>query len=147
MTRERKTEILNDLLEQGYNAIPCIGEEDMASDRIAALLHNLSAAEQLRRVVSWDDGDADTGSDTRQHEPHTEVPTAAAQEVPAVEDAETAITKEELKKKLLTLGNQYDALDVAAIMNGMGYDRLSDIPANRYAELLSKVESAVEGLA
>ena len=146
MTRERKTEILNDLLEQGYNAIPCIGEEDMASDRIAALLHNLSAAEQLRQVVSWDGGDTDLGSDAQKCEPEAESPTAATEEQ-TQEDTETAITKEELKKKLLTLGNQYDALDVASIMNGMGYDRLSDIPANRYAELLSKVESAVEGLA
>lgn len=146
MTRERKTEILNDLLEQGYNAIPHLGEEDMASDRIAALLHNLSAAEQLRQVVSWDGGDTDLGSDAQKCEPEAESPTAAPEEQ-TQEDTETAITKEELKKKLLTLGNQYDALDVASIMNGMGYDRLSDIPANRYAELLSKVESAVEGLA
>ena len=146
MTRERKTEILNDLLEQGYNAIPHLREEDMASDRIAALLRNLSAAEQLRQVVSWDGGDTDLGSDAQKCDPEAESPTAAPEEQ-TQEDAETAITKEELKKKLLMLGNQHDALDVAAIMNGMGYDRLSDIPADRYGELLSKVESAVEELA
>ena len=57
-----------------------------------------------------------------------------------------ALTKEEVKAKLLTLSNKYDALDLSAVMGEMGYSKLSDIPAIRYGELLTRAEDAVKAL-
>ena len=54
--------------------------------------------------------------------------------------------KRSLKTKLLALSGKYDALDVAALMEGMGYTRLSDVPAAKYQELLDKADAAVKEL-
>ena len=56
------------------------------------------------------------------------------------------LTKEEVKAKLLTLSNKYDALDLSAVMGEMGYSKLSDIPVARYGELLTRAEDAVKAL-
>lgn len=56
------------------------------------------------------------------------------------------LTKDEVKAKLLVLSSKCDALDVSNVMNGMGYGKLSEIPAARYYELLTKAEEAVKEL-
>ena len=56
------------------------------------------------------------------------------------------MTKAEVKAKLLTLSNKYDALDLSAVMGGMGYTKLSDVPGERYTELLTRAENAVKEL-
>lgn len=56
------------------------------------------------------------------------------------------LTKDEVKAKLLALSGKCDALDIAAVMEGMGYSKLSDIPAARYAELLENADAAVKEL-
>ena len=62
------------------------------------------------------------------------------------EEPKPALTKDEVKAKLLELSGKYDALDVAALMEGMGYTRLSDVPAAKYQELLDKADAAVKEL-
>lgn len=59
---------------------------------------------------------------------------------------EPVLTKAEVKAKLLTLSNKYDALDLSAVMGGMGYTKLSDVPGERYTELLTRAENAVKEL-
>lgn len=56
-------------------------------------------------------------------------------------------TKQEVRTRLATLSAKYEQLNVAKIMAGMGFTRLSDIPAERYPELLRQVDEAVKELA
>lgn len=55
-------------------------------------------------------------------------------------------TKQEVRTRLATLSAKYEKLDVAKIMEGMGFTRLSDIPAERYPELLRLADEAVKEL-
>ena len=55
-------------------------------------------------------------------------------------------TKQEVRTRLATLSAKYEQLNVAKIMEGMGFTRLSDIPAERYPELLHLVDEAVKEL-
>ena len=63
---------------------------------------------------------------------------------PAPAPAKATISKEEVRDKLSTYSNKYDSLDVAAIMSEMGYGKLSDIPADRYGELIERVEAHIK---
>lgn len=55
-------------------------------------------------------------------------------------------TKQEVRTRLATLSAKYEQLNVAKIMGGMGFTRLSDIPAERYPELLRLADEAVKEL-
>lgn len=82
--------------------------------------------------------------------PAEKVPVVVEAPAPVAEgtkpDPEPAMTKAEVKAKLLTLSNKYDALDLSAVMGGMGYTKLSDVPGERYTELLTRAENAVKEL-
>lgn len=56
------------------------------------------------------------------------------------------LTKDEVKAKLLALSSKCDALELSAVMEGMGYGKLSEIPSARYYELLTRAEEAVKEL-
>lgn len=66
---------------------------------------------------------------------------------PAPEPDADLPTKQEVRTRLATLSAKYEQLNVAKIMEGMGFTRLSDIPAQRYPELLWQVDEAVKELA
>ena len=53
------------------------------------------------------------------------------------------LTKEEVRAELAALATN-PKVNVAAIMAGMGYSKLSDVPASRYRELLDKANAAKE---
>ena len=55
-------------------------------------------------------------------------------------------TKQEVRTRLATLSAKHEKLNVAKIMEGMGFTRLSDIPPERYPELLRQVDEAVKEL-
>lgn len=63
---------------------------------------------------------------------------------PAPAPSKATMSKEEIRDKLSTYSNKYDFLDVAAIMSEMGYSKLSDIPAERYGELIEHVEAHIK---
>ena len=65
---------------------------------------------------------------------------------PAPEPDANLPTKQEVRTRLATLSAKYEKLNVAKIMEGMGFTRLSDIPAERYPELLRLVDEAVKEL-
>ena len=65
---------------------------------------------------------------------------------PAPEPDADLPTKQEVRTRLATLSAKYEQLNVAKIMEGMGFTRLSDIPAERYPELLRQVDEAVKEL-
>jgi hypothetical protein len=61
---------------------------------------------------------------------------------PEPEPKAPALTKDEVRTQLTGLANDR-GVDVASVMNAMGYKRLSDVPAERYAELLSAAKAKV----
>ena len=65
---------------------------------------------------------------------------------PAPEPDADLPTKQEVRTRLATLSAKYEQLNVAKIMEGMGFARLSDIPAECYLDLLRKVDEAVKEL-
>jgi hypothetical protein len=76
------------------------------------------------------------------------VPTPAAAEESPEATTETkpapapALTKEEVRSELQSLANAHH-VDIAGVMAGMGYNRLSEVPAERYAELLDAARAKV----
>lgn len=67
----------------------------------------------------------------------------AEAESPATnEEPQPTLTKTEVLAQLTPISIKYGSL-VADVMNKMGYAKLSSIPAERYGELLKKVEEAV----
>ena len=67
----------------------------------------------------------------------------AEAESPATnEDPQPTLTKTEVLAQLTPISIEYGNL-VSDVMNKMGYTKLSQIPSERYGELLKKVEEAV----
>jgi hypothetical protein len=79
---------------------------------------------------------APDGSDNTEDVPPTE------EKVVPFPKPEPALTKTEVKARLTALAND-NGVDVAKVMHELGYQRLSDVPESRYAELLAKAEEAV----
>ena len=68
----------------------------------------------------------------------------AEAESPATnEEPQPTLTKTEVLAQLTPISIEYGNL-VADVMNKMGYTKLSQIPSERYGELLKKVEEAVK---
>lgn len=75
-----------------------------------------------------------------------EAPSFAPAPAPEPEPDADLPTKQEVRTRLATLSAKYEQLNVAKIMEGMGFTRLSDIPAERYPELLRLADEAVKEL-
>ena len=107
-----------------------------ASDptEVAACLYTIETGERLLTELK--------DADRREEGPAAEQFPGA----PKDEEPKPALTKDEVKAKLLELSGNYDALDGAALMESMGYTRLSDVPAVKYQELLDKADAAVKEL-
>lgn len=67
-----------------------------------------------------------------------DIVTAAEPDAPA---AEVTMTKSEMRVELSELGRQ--GLNVAELLNSMGYAKLSEVPESQYAELLRKAKEAL----
>ena len=63
---------------------------------------------------------------------------APAQTEPAAEPAVKAITLEEVRAKLAALSQGGKTAEVKAIISAIGCAKLTDIPADKYAEVLEK---------
>ena len=75
-------------------------------------------------------------------EPTPEPEPAHAAEIKPCPKPEPKLTKAEVRTQLSAYANS--GADVAVIMQGMGYTRLSDVPESRYAELLELAKKAVQ---
>lgn len=147
MTKEEKLKILLDAEERAYRAIAETEGKDMRTQEFRTLLQ--SAAELSYRAKTTAEAIGTAGalaqtapvSPTAPAEaPETEAPKATAPTV--------TITKDEMKTRLSELGDKCsDDSVIPGAMKSMGYTKLSQIPAERYAELLEKVETAVKGAA
>ena len=140
MTREERRQIVTDALDRACEALRNTDGSDMGMPETRTLLQNICD-------MGWLVGANFTVPENAAPIPEapTPVPTPAPTPAPAPVEPVGGISKEELREKLTTYSNAHDDLDVAAIMNGMGFSKLSEVPADRYAELLEKVETAVKG--
>ena len=150
MTKAEQRANLSALIERLHTRLALLTDEQLATEDTNRLLRNIGQASGLIYGLDYEEKE-----DAPEELPDAPAPAeeekepAQAQE-PAPGDPEEepdpGVTKAELKQKLIDLTNRYDALDVAQIMAGMGYERLSDIPASRYPELLAAVDKAVKEL-
>ena len=151
MTKAEQRANLSALIERLHTRLQELPDTELSKEETGRLLRNIGRAEGLLHGLETnpETGDSAEGIPDAPAPAEEEKEPAQAQE-PAPGDPEEepdpGVTKAELKQKLIDLTNRYDALDVAQIRAGMGYERLSDIPASRYPELLAAVDKAVKEL-
>ena len=148
MTNTEKRTILEETLGDTYNALVEVDQWDAVT--VGNILRNIAGIEALLQGLGAPDHE-----EGRPVAPASvpaqgkDAPGPAPEPLPdsAPEEEETTpLTKDEVKARLLELSNKYDALDLAAVMAGIGYSRLSDIPPAKYNQLLEKAETAVKEL-
>ena len=127
---ELRREIIDGAISRAYGCLRSAGEPN----EVAACMYAIETGERLLTELK-DTDRRDEGLASEQ------IP-----EAPKDEEPKPALTKDEVKAKLLELSGKYDALDVAALMESMGYTRLSDVPAAKYQALLDKADAAVKEL-
>lgn len=127
---ELRREIIDGAISRAYGCLRSAGEPN----EVAACMYAIETGERLLTELK--------DTDRRNEGPAAE----QIHEAPKAEEPKPALTKDEVKAKLLELSGKYDALDVAALMESMGYTRLSDVPAVKYQELLDKADAAVKEL-
>ena len=148
MTNEEKQKILEAAIERAYEELKTVPSVDMSLKETGTLLDNIGTMEwMVERLPLKDELEVDYVVER----PETPAPTVARVDepvtpapAPASAPAKATISKEEVRDKLSTYSNKYDSLDVAAIMSEMGYGKLSDIPADRYGELIERVEAHIK---
>ena len=86
------------------------------------------------------------GNESVEQEAHPFEPDSSPEPEPAPEPDADLPTKQEVRTRLATLSAKHEKLNVAKIMEGVGFTRLSDIPAERYPELLRLADEAVKEL-
>ena len=131
ISMELRREIIDGAIARAYGCLRSAGEPN----EVAACLYAIETGGRLLTELN----DTDRGNEGPAAE---QIP-----EAPKAEEPKPALTKDEVKAKLLELSGKYDALDVAALMESIGYTRLSDVPAVKYQELLDKADAAVKELA
>ena len=109
------------------------------TDDLAKMLDALNEAEeQAPGQVTFDDVAPSTPAATAEAKENTEAvdaaPTAKAETAPIVSKAEMRTALSKLSGK---------GVDVPAVLQQMGYTKLSDVPAEKYAELLARAEEAM----
>lgn len=141
MTREEKIQILDNAQARIYQAIDTAEGAELGCEAFSRLVY-LSDSLEFQIARLRDNGyeqaflpiPAPEGVGPAEEPVNTELPAPA----------KATLTKEEVRDKLSTYSNKYDSLDVAAIMSEMGYGKLSDVPAARYAELIERVEASIK---
>jgi hypothetical protein len=152
VTKAEQRANLSALIERLHTRLQELPDEKLDTEETNRLLRNIGQASGLIYGLDYEEKEEDAPEELpNAPAPAKEEKEPAQAQEPASGDTEEeepdpGVTKAELKQKLIDLTNRYDALDVAQIMAGMGYERLSDIPASRYPELLAAVDKAVKEL-
>lgn len=153
MTNTEKLSILEAATVRAYEELERFGKDDFNASKVLEILQAIPQMEYLHmsivdrlRCLSSNDILFPENPVPVNAEVVSEPVVAEVKITPVVEaePEKPTMSKEEVRDKLSTYSNKYDHLDVAAIMSEMGYSKLSDIPAARYAELLEKVEAAIK---
>ena len=140
ISMELRREIIDEALALAYGGL----QNTIEVNKIAACMYAIETGEKLldeleQAIVA----DAKSEYGRRRFQSESDILDAEHKS----EEPKPALTKDEVKAKLLELSGKYDALDVAALMESMGYTRLSDVPAVKDQELLDKADAAVKELA
>lgn len=155
MTKEEKLEILQAAEVRAYGAVASTEGPDMGSEGFLTLLHAIEqlawAQERLRSpnvpatfdvpqtgYLADEKGVGQTDSPETEEKPAAQTPNEPTEPEPEPP------TKDQVRAQLA----RYQAnanLDVPALMKSMGYSKLSEIPANRYWELLELAQKTVDG--
>ena len=150
MTKAEQRANLAALIERLHTRLQELPDEKLDTEEANRLLRNIGQASGLIYGLDYEEKEdaPEEIPDAPAPAEEEKEPAQAPEPAPAdtEEEPDPGVTKAELKQKLIDLTNRYDALDVAQIMAGMGYERLSDIPASRYPELLAAVDKAVKEL-
>lgn len=167
MTREEQIRILTEARERAFKQIDLTEGCEMGSEDFVRLLRAVRELGWMATphcdfpVLESGHNAPEEADESKRNLPNVRIervgnqvlaeivdePVVAEVKITPVVEAEPekpTMSKEEVRDKLSTYSNKYDHLDVAAIMSEMGYSKLSDIPAVRYAELLEKVEAAIK---
>lgn len=152
MTKEEKLKIFEEAEDRCYEALRA-AEPGECMEHILKNLSSLQwRAEFVRNPPDDDfpavpepepDADKDEVAPAKEPvklDPIEEPPTT---EAPGEEEPKPP-TKEQVRAKLATYQVQAN-LDVATLLQGMGYSKLSEVPASRYWELLEQAQKTVDG--
>lgn len=155
MTREEQINILTEARDRALKQIELTEGCEMGTEEFQRLIY---CAEQLRWMAQCHEDSVvlkpEQYDEPEEEEPKKDLPKIRIERVgnqmlaevvePEPAPSKATMSKEEVRDKLSTYSNKYDSLDVAAIMSEMGYSKLSDIPAERYGELIEHVEAHIK---
>ena len=140
MTNERKLQIVQEAEESAFNALLAVQPTSPDFERCVCSIH---AVRHLMMVIKVGEQEKREPMPELKPEPdNVPVPDPAPMPEPEPE-TEPVMTKDEIRAVLTAIANEHGSEVIAAAMQGMGYGKLSDVPAARYAELLSKTKEAV----
>lgn len=109
------------------------------TDDLAKMLDALDGAEgQAPGQVTFDDVAPITPTATNEAKENTEAADAAPD---AKTETTPIVSKAEMRTALSKLSGK--GADIPAVLQQMGYTKLSEVPTEKYAELLAKAEEAV----
>ena len=144
MTNERKLQIAQEAEESAFNALLAVQPTSPDFERCVCSIH---AVRHLTEIIEADEQKKREPMPELKSEPdNAPVPDPASAPAPEPEpepETEPVMTKDEIRAVLTAIANEHGSEVIAAAMQGMGYGKLSDVPAARYAELLSKTKEAV----
>ena len=151
MTNEEKQKILEGAVNMAYSVLQDATPDEFMTSDVRNLLGIINELDFMIRARDDMNRVSEALAENPVPAPVTPAPTVARVDepvtpapAPAPAPAKATISKEEVRDKLSTYSNKYDSLDVAAIMSEMGYGKLSDIPADRYGELIDRVEAHIK---
>lgn len=143
MTKEEKIQILDNVVNLTYRLLEKAYKEGRDVKEIETTINILSYLDYYADNLKRRPGEQGCEKEFSIAEAVNPVPEPEIF-TPAPAPSKATMTKEEVRDKLSTYSNKYDFLDVAAIMSEMGYSKLSDIPAERYGELIEHVEAHIK---
>ena len=159
LTKREKLIILATLEDKAFEGL---SEVDASSSEVQALISAVHAVRQTAELVAYTDDlakmlDALDGAEeqapgqvtfddvapimptaTNEAKENTEAADAAPD---AKAETGSAMSKAEMRTALSKLSGK--GADIPAVLQQMGYTKLSEVPAEMYAELLAKAEEAV----
>ena len=148
MTKEEKLAILEAAEERAYRVLAEMQGGDLASEAVGHLFHCIESVEwALHRITQPEPAEADLipQPDIAKEEvtPVKESVKLDPIEEPKPEPETPTITKQQMVTKLTAFQSNGVAID--EVMQSMGYAKLSQVPAERYWELLEKCQKEADG--
>ena len=128
MTQEEKLAILNAKEVEVFEAVRDTGAKDEALPRLLRVAWDVHMLTECLE-------DDEPVRDNPKPVPETPEP----EQTPEPD----ALTFAEVKKKMIQYQTAHN-LDIAALMQSMGYQKLSEIPAEKYDELLRRAEAEIK---